>query len=124
MKVLIDINRYMHDFAAAMWVCGSILMWLLLQERRRGPALPDVAGVLAGITRKLRFVTIPSLFLSLATGGLRAATFVRYENPGEVTAATVMALVVKHVVFAGLVAWGLWVHRRSAVAGQPPPLGL
>lgn len=113
MKELIAINRYVHDLSSAMWICGSFLMWLLDRESRRQAASPDAQRALMRLARKLRCLTLPALLITLATGGVRAATFARYEHPGEITTSTIATLVVKHVLFTFVVAWGLWVHWRS-----------
>ena len=33
-RELLELNRYLHDFTAAMWVSGSILIWLICSETR------------------------------------------------------------------------------------------
>ena len=120
MTELIGLNRYLHDFTAAMWVCGCILMWLLLREARGLGAATDARSAVLRVAGKLRAVTVPSLAVSWATGGVRAATFARYEHVGDITAATVAMLVAKHVVFTALVAWGLWVHWQARGVQQRP----
>ena len=123
MKELIEINQYLHDFASAMWVCGSILMWLLLREYGREGAFPDARGTVMRIAGKLRFLTIPALLVTLASGGVRAGTFAGYEHSGEVTTSAIVTLAAKHVVFAAFVAWGLWVHWRGRTDRPPKTHG-
>ncbi|MBM4035273.1 MAG: hypothetical protein FJ291_26310 [Planctomycetes bacterium] len=108
---LLELNRYLHDFASAMWVCGSLLLWWVWREARRGEAqaLQRIAG-------KLWFLTVPSLAASLATGAVRAATFASHEHPGEVTASAVALLVAKHALFGLFVAWAVRAHWLSRSA--------
>ena len=113
MQELLELNRYMHDFTAAMWVCGSILIWLLCHEAKRPDAQAETVRVLVRLAGKISLITIPSLLIALASGGVRAVTFKRYEYAGEITTPLITMLVIKHVLFAMLVAWGVWMHLRS-----------
>ena len=81
---LIHLNRYVHDFTSAMWVCGSILLWMVCREWGRTGVQSDVSAVLARLVHSIRYLTVPALIITLASGGVRAATFVRYEHVGEV----------------------------------------
>ena len=127
MSELVHTNRYVHDFASALWICGTILMWMIERRPRAEGVGQETLTVLARLARQLWFITVPALVVSLASGGVRAATFARYEHPDEITASTVSILVAKHVVFAALVVWGVWVHWRSssiahlAAKGAAPP---
>ena len=113
MRELVELNRYVHDFASAVWVSGSVVIWLLCREIRLLESLSEAALALGRVARRFAFLTIPALIVTLVTGGIRAATYSRYEHTGEITAAMVWVLVAKHLVFAAFVAWGLWVHRAS-----------
>lgn len=113
MKELIDINRYLHDFASAVWVCGSILLWMMLREARREGISTETAGVLVRLGARFQVLTIPALLITLATGGVRAATFAKYEYVGEITSSVVTGLIVKHILFAVVVGWGIWVHWKT-----------
>lgn len=113
LQELLELNRYMHDFTAAMWVCGSILIWLLCREAIRLDVQSETVRVLRRLAGKISLITIPSLLIALASGGVRAVTFKRYEYVGEITTPLITILVVKHVLFALFVAWGVWMHVRS-----------
>lgn len=112
MRLLVDLNGFLHDFTSALFFCGSILLWFLLRELSRGSVLPETGQALSRLARKLSSVTLPSLIIALATGGVRAATFAEYEYTGEITGAIITALVVKHIVFTAFVACGIWVHWK------------
>jgi uncharacterized membrane protein len=112
LRLLVDLNGFLHDFTSALFFCGSILLWFLLRESRRDGVLPETRQALSRLARKLWSVTLPSLIVALATGGVRAATFAEYEYAGEITGTIVTALVVKHIVFTAFVAWGIWVHWK------------
>ncbi len=119
MSELLGLNRYLHDFASAMWVCGSILLWLVVREARQARGSQTEIGngqsAIGNLARKLWFLTVPSLAVSLTTGAVRAATFARYEHPGQVTASVVAVLVAKHVLFAVFAVWAVRVHWLSRI---------
>jgi putative copper export protein len=116
-RELLELNRYAHDFTAAMWVCGSILIWLLCREIERTGAPVDSRRVFQRLARKIALITVPSLVITLASGGVRAMTFTRYEYVGQITTSLTVILVVKHALFAALIAWGIWIHLRSRRLG-------
>ncbi len=113
MSELVALNRYAHDFAAAMWVCGSFLIWLSCREIRRSTLPAEAARSLAHLASRLVWLTIPSLVVTLVSGGVRAAAYVSYEYTGEITGRLIAMLAVKHVVYAAVVTWGIWVHVAS-----------
>ncbi|MHC4505325.1 MAG: hypothetical protein ACYTFI_18640 [Planctomycetota bacterium] len=118
MNELVELNRYLHDFTAAMWTCGAVAVWLLCRAARRSQA---AARELARVAVRLQWVTIPSLAVTLVSGGVRAAAYTGYEYQGPITGAVVTILVAKHAVFVAVVAWGVWVHvaaRRLAREGD------
>ena len=120
MKELIDLNRYLHDFASAMWVCGCIVMWLLCREAARAEPARDA---LLRVARALRLATLPSLLVALASGGVRAATFTSHEHVGDLTGATIAILIVKHIFFTAVVGWGLVIHWKVRAAQHAAPHG-
>ena len=115
MKELIELNRYLHDFTSAMWACGSILIWLLSREARRAGASTDTVAVLLRLTGRLSYLTVTSLILTLASGGVRAATFAGYEHVGEITNRMIGIMIIKHAAFAAFVAWGIVVYWRAMI---------
>jgi uncharacterized membrane protein len=117
---LVELNRYVHDFSAAMWTCGVVAVWLIVRAARRDD---DARPGLAGAALALGWVTIPSLAIALVSGGIRAAAYTSYEYTGPMTSSLVIILAVKHVVFTAVVAWGVWVHvaaRRLAKGVSTP----
>ncbi len=110
MRELIELNRYLHDFASAVWIVGSIVLWMLMKEWRRDGILAETALVIARMAGQMRTITIPALIITLCSGGVRALTFSKYEYVGEITTSVIVSLAVKHVVFALIIGWGVWIH--------------
>ena len=111
-REMIDLNRYLHDFTSAMFVCGAIMMWLSLREIGRCTISGYARRTILEVGRKAFAYTIPSLVISLISGGVRASTFAQYEHVGPVTQQTIVLLAVKHIFFVVVVAWGVRQHWR------------
>lgn len=119
MRELVELNRYLHDFASAVWIVGSIVLWMLMKEWRRDGIVAETALVIARIAGQMRTITIPALIITLCSGGVRALTFSKYEYVGEITTSVIVSLAVKHVVFALIIGWGVWIHWQWR--GIPKP---
>lgn len=113
MRELIEVNRWTHDFTAAMWCCGSVLIWLLCREAVVAGSAVEAARRILGSASKVAVLTIPSLVITLMSGAVRAFTFTTYEYVGPITTSMIVILVVKHVVFVCVIVWGIAVHRRA-----------
>lgn len=118
MRELLEFNRYAHDFTAAMWVCGSILIFLIWKEATRGGRSEETVQTLRGLCAKISWISVPALIISLLTGGVRALTFRQFEFVGEVTSTLIAALVIKHIVFLAFIVWGVSVHVRARKLGR------
>lgn len=123
MRELLELNRYIHDFTAAMWVCGSILIWLVSREVSMGRAPADSVGVLQRVCGRVAYLSVPSLLIALGSGGVRALTFRQYEYVGEITNSLIAVLIIKHVIFVAFIIWGVMVHRRSRRLVELPRAG-
>jgi uncharacterized membrane protein len=95
-----------------MWICGCLLMWWLGREASREDRSLETRGALLVLALRLRVLTIPSLVITLAAGGVRAFTFAEYEYVGPVTTGVIVSLVIKHIFFTAVVAWGVWIHWK------------
>ena len=113
MAVLIDLNRYLHDFTSALWVAGSILIWVMMKEASKPDAGQETIGVLTRLIAQVRSMTIPCLVITLCSGGVRAFTFEEHEVVGDITTPIIITLIIKHIAFTAVVSWGIWVHWKS-----------
>jgi hypothetical protein len=112
-QLIVDLNGYLHDFTSALWIVGSILLLMMRRETRKPDVSDGTLVVLARLARTIRRISVPALVITLCTGGVRAATFAHYEHPGEVTRSIIVMLIVKHVIFTAVIAWGVWIHLKS-----------
>lgn len=120
MRELLELNRYAHDFGAALWVSGSLLLWMLCREVMSHGPVAEARRDLLRFAGKISYLTVPALVIALISGGVRAFTFQKYEYVGEITQSLVTLLIVKHVLFVIVIGWGIGMHvraRRLAVDG-------
>ena len=110
MKEIASLNAYLHDFTSALFICGSILLWWLGKELRFLEPGSSAAAPMRRIVLRLKRITIAGLALSILFGIGRALMFERYEYGAELNRRILLVLIIKHLVFAGIVVWGLWVH--------------
>lgn len=122
MRELVELNRYLHDFASALFFAGSLLIYILWRESPRGERSSETREALAGVSGKMWYLTVPSLVIALASGGVRAATFAEYEYVGEVTGSIITLLVVKHVLYTAIAGWGIRVHWKARSGAKPAPV--
>ena len=113
MRELLELNRYAHDFGAALWVSGSLLLWLICREVMHLEPAAEARNALLCFAEKLSHLTVPALVIALASGGVRAITFQKYEYVGEITQALITLLIVKHVLFLAVIGWGIGMHVRA-----------
>ncbi len=113
MRELLELNRYAHDFGAALWVSGSLLLWLLCREVMNHDPVAEARRALLRFAGKLSYLTVPALVIALASGGVRALTFRKYEYVGEITQSLITLLIVKHVLFLAVIGWGIGMHVRA-----------
>lgn len=113
MREILELNRYAHDFGAALWVSGSILLWLLCREINNHQPVVEARAALLRFATTLSYLTIPALLVALASGGVRALTFQKYEFVGEITQTMITLLIVKHVIFVAVIGWGIGMHVRA-----------
>jgi len=122
LRELVELNRYLHDFASALFFAGSLVIYLVWRESRRDGCSAETRQALHGAAAGMWYLTIPSLVIALASGGVRAATFTKYEYVGEITNSIIIILIAKHIFYTIFVAGGIWVHWKARRREEPAPV--
>jgi hypothetical protein len=110
-------NNYFHDVATALLAASAFALWVLLRRYEAGGRGPDAARYFLEIQRSM--VKLARFALAwIVLGGIpRTIWYVEFEWANAAGRGQVPALVVKHVVAAILVVYGVafWRRLRSRV---------
>lgn len=113
MALLVLLNNFMHDFSAAGWLVGSVLLWSIL---RRTFDAQEARSAVSGIVQ-LIVTTMRISFVGIVVfGGVRMAAYTTYEWNEAAGDSQITLLIVKHVLLAGVFFWGLIHYLRARKA--------
>ena len=113
--VLVLLNNWMHDFSAAGWLVGSLLVWAIL---RRSPPEGEGREETVRILRMLLTVMRWSLAGIVLFGIGRVLAYREFEWSEAAGGSQIAVLAVKHVLLLGVFAWGLlWFLRARRFPG-------
>jgi len=111
--ILIVLNNFFHDLAAAMWFCSTIILFYLQHFSENHPKKETVAKTLYN---KFRKIALGSLALVCVGGIIRAFHYRQYEWLPALGRHQITLLIVKHILLTGIVVAGLvilWRAQRS-----------
>ena len=110
MAVLVLLNNFLHDFSAAGWIVGAVLLWSILRKEipdsDRGIAIVDI---LKTVLLLMRF----SFAGIVIFGVLRAIAYKSYEWNAAAGQSQVTLLVVKHVILSIIFIFGLIYYIKA-----------
>lgn len=110
MAVLVLLNNFLHDFSAAGWIVGAVLLWSILRKEipdsGRGIAIVDI---LKTVLLLMRF----SFAGIVIFGVLRAIAYKTYEWNAAAGQSQVTLLVVKHVILSLIFLFGLVYYIKA-----------
>ncbi len=110
-NLLLILNNYFHDLAAALLFSSAALTFILLGQLKKRES-PETVGFFLSALGKLNFIAIGSLVWVLVGGVIRAAAFKTVEWNTAVVKGIVPALILKHVLFFGAVVVGVFLWSR------------
>jgi uncharacterized membrane protein len=115
-SILILLNNYLHDLAAAVLISSAILMFLLAREVTSHKN-PELSSLFVTLYRKFTWVAIGSLVMIVLGGIVRTITYRQFEWASAVGRGQVTALVIKHIILFTLVGVGiyLWIELARKV---------
>ena len=110
MAVLVLLNNFLHDFSAAGWIVGAVLLWSILRKEipdsDRGIAIVDI---LKTVLLLMRF----SFAGIVIFGVLRAIAYKSYEWNAAAGQSQVTLLIVKHVILSLIFILGLVYYTKA-----------
>lgn len=112
--ILIMLNNYFHDLAAAVLVVSAITLFAFARAAQAPQdASQGVARYFLSAYARLRFLIVVSLLWILAGGVVRTWAYRQYEWLPAAGRGQVPALVVKHVLILAAVVIGIRFWRRT-----------
>ena len=108
--ILVLLNNFMHDFSAAGWLFGAVLLWMVRQRGRENGLGAEGQLFVARCTRRLMWFCPAGIVFF---GVFRAIAYRQYEWNAAAGDAQVPLLMAKHVLFFLLFFAGLLEFVRA-----------
>ena len=119
MAVWVLLNNFMHDFSAAGWIFGSVVVYALLKPGAyTAPAPPALLHALRTVMVLMRW----SLAGIVVFGIVRALAYKSYEWSAAAGDAQVTLLIVKHILLTAVFLAGLTGYLKARrIVGRGTP---
>ncbi len=111
MAVLILLNNFLHDFSAAGWVVGSVVLWVLL---RRGVPDDEGGNIIVSAVSAVLWLMRLSFVGIIGFGIVRTFAYKSFEWSDAAGSAQVTLLLFKHIFFTVIFAIGLVYYVRAS----------
>ena len=110
MAILVLLNNFLHDFSAAGWLFGTVLLWSILRKTisdgNKGIVISDI---LKTVLMLMKF----SVAGIVTFGLMRVIAYKSYEWNAAAGQSQVTLLIVKHVLFTLIFAVGLVYYIKA-----------
>ena len=104
------LNNFFHDFSAAGWLFGSVLLWAILKKRSR---LENSSDFVNSIIKTVIFLMNASFVGIIVFGVIRAVAYKSFEWSVEAGNGQVTLLIVKHIMFTVIFVVGLIQYMKA-----------
>jgi hypothetical protein len=104
LALLILLNNFLHDFSAAGWLFGSILLWVILKKRLEFACTTDFGNSMIKTVLLLMNISLAGI---VVFGVVRAIAYKSFEWSVEAGNGQLTLLIVKHVFFSVIFIAGL-----------------
>ena len=110
MAILVLLNNFLHDFSAAGWLFGSVLLWSMM---RKDISNPGAGRFIADSLKTVLFLMRLSLAGIVVFGVVRTLAYKTYEWNAAAGQSQITLHIIKHVIFTGVFAVGLIYYIRA-----------
>ncbi len=110
MAILILLNNFMHDFSAAGWLFGSVLLWSMM---RKDITNPEAGRFFADSLKTVLFLMRLSFAGIVVFGIVRTLAYKTYEWNAAAGQSQLTLLIVKHVILTGVFLVGLIYYIKA-----------
>lgn len=114
--LLVLLNNFMHDFSAAGWLFGTVILWVIVKYHKKGDRPhPTVTAV----TRAVRRLMLYCLGGIVVFGVIRLWAYKQYEWSAAAGDAQVTLLIVKHILLTAIFLLGIVYFRATRPIAKP-----
>ena len=118
MALLVLLNNFLHDFSAAGWVFGSVLLCMFLRKTAGTNKADELTVALVKI---ILFMMRISFVGIVVFGVLRTVAYKSYEWNDAAGHGQILLLAIKHVIFTLIFIMGLIYYiKASRFVGKSP----
>lgn len=110
MDILVLLNNFLHDFSAAGWLFGAVIIWSILRKQTTGF---ENAAVISSVLRTVLLLMRFSLAGIIIFGLVRAIAYKGYEWNEASGQGQVTLILLKHVVLTVVFAAGLVYYIKA-----------
>lgn len=109
--ILIILNNFIHDLAAATWFCGTLIMLFIVTEgsAKNRPGMQDF---IQNLFSKIKLLTHSSLLVVILGGVVRAFAYEKYEWMPALGRDQITLLILKHALLTVIVVAGFYLQYR------------
>jgi len=105
MAIAVMLNNFMHDFCAAGWIFGAVVLWM--SARKISAANNNIEPQVREIIKLVLLLMRLSALGLIVFGIVRAVVYRHYEWNVAAGNGQVTLLAVKHIFLAAVFLWGL-----------------
>lgn len=110
MEILVLLNNFLHDFSAAGWLFGTVLLWSILRKKiSDGDKGIVISEILKTVLMLMRF----SFAGIVIFGVIRAIAYKSYEWNAAAGQSQITLLIVKHVILSLIFIFGLIYYCKA-----------
>ena len=111
LAILVLLNNFLHDFCAAGWVFGAVILWSVLPNK-----IPtgDTGTIAIKLLRTVLVLMHLSFIGIVLFGLLRALAYKTYEWNEAAGHGQVLLLIIKHVIFTLIFLAGLVYYIKAS----------
>ncbi len=110
LAILVLLNNFLHDFSAAGWLFGSLLLWSMM---RKDISNPGAGRFITDTLKTVLFWMRISLAGIVVFGIVRTLAYKSYEWNAAAGQSQITLLIIKHVILTGIFAVGLLYYIRA-----------
>jgi hypothetical protein len=107
--LIILLNNFMHDFGAAGWLFGGVVLWRILRQPHASEPSDNVADILRTVIFLMRLCLVGIVLF----GVVRMLAYKKFEWNAAAGDAQITLLWAKHALLTVVFGWGLIQYLKA-----------